>query len=160
MRHPISTCPPELIGFSPSSLTVSFLMTQQDATPQPAAVDGLVRAAAKSCSYSGSTSPIAVTLNFHTMADREAFLEAHVSNITARQALAQSDVERIADLELALSWALGVLIQFEPGDSRAVSNEFVAAAALQGQCGNERQECRDILTQALAQVERPDDAQL
>ncbi len=38
--------------------------------------------------------------------------------------------QRINDLEIALRYCLARLIQFEPPDSRAVSDEFVAAAAI------------------------------
>jgi len=37
---------------------------------------------------------------------------------------------RIADLEQALSLALDILIQHEPADSRAVSDEFVSMTAV------------------------------
>jgi hypothetical protein len=56
-------------------------------------------------------------------------------------------VARCADLQLALDWALQVLERYEPGDSRAVSDEFVSAAAIACDCAN--QECRDILRAAL-----------
>ncbi len=56
---------------------------------------------------------------------------------------------RVADLELALDYALGVLVKFEPPDSRAVSNEFVAMAAIR--CEQDRlEECREILRAAIA----------
>lgn len=45
------------------------------------------------------------------------------------QALATKNA-RIAALEAALNLALEILVKFEPGDSRAVSNEFVAMAAV------------------------------
>ena len=54
--------------------------------------------------------------------------------------------QREKDLTLALSWALDILIQFEPGDSRAVSDEFVSASAILMDYTN--QECRDILNVA------------
>lgn len=64
---------------------------------------------------------------------------------------ARAVAERVADLELALGWALGILIKFEPGDSRAVSDEFVAAAAIHCSVNERLVECRDILAKALAE---------
>jgi hypothetical protein len=57
------------------------------------------------------------------------------------------DPARSRDLQLALDWALGVLERYEPTDSRAVSDEFVSAAAIACDCANE--ECREILRAAL-----------
>jgi hypothetical protein len=58
--------------------------------------------------------------------------------------------ERVADLELALDLALNQLSEFEPGDSRAVSNEFVAMAAIRCEAGS-LSECRDIIRAALTE---------
>ena len=44
--------------------------------------------------------------------------------------------ERIVDLESALRLALHILWGFEPPDSRAVSDEFVAMAAVLANCAN------------------------
>ena len=54
---------------------------------------------------------------------------------------------RIADMKLALGYALEVLGQWEPGDSRAVSDEFVAMYSIL--CDHTNEECRTILTQAI-----------
>jgi hypothetical protein len=60
-------------------------------------------------------------------------------------------VTREADLELALDLALRWLFPHEPPDSRAVSNEFVAMAAIFcGQADN-LDECRSIIRDAIAQ---------
>jgi hypothetical protein len=48
----------------------------------------------------------------------------------ATRLLELAECRRIADLELALEFALSRLIHDEPGDSRAVSNEFVAMAGI------------------------------
>ena len=61
----------------------------------------------------------------------------------------QAKVERVANLELALGWALGVLIKYESGDSRAVSDEFVAAGAICCDIQGNREECRTILAAAM-----------
>jgi hypothetical protein len=55
---------------------------------------------------------------------------------------------RGADLALALDWALAVLGKYEPGDSRAVSDEFASAAAIACDLAND--ECRQILAAAIA----------
>jgi hypothetical protein len=55
---------------------------------------------------------------------------------------------RIADLELALGLALDWLIQYEPGDSRAVSNEFVAMASILAGIPDRIDECRKIIRDA------------
>jgi hypothetical protein len=56
---------------------------------------------------------------------------------------------RIADLELALDLALARLVHLEPGDSRAVSNEFVAMAAISCNIRDNLDECRQIIRDAL-----------
>jgi hypothetical protein len=61
--------------------------------------------------------------------------------------------ERVADLELALDLALRHLIRFEPGDSRAVSDEFVAMAAIQCGLFDRLGECRDIIRAAIERDE-------
>lgn len=53
----------------------------------------------------------------------------------------------VRDLRLALDWALEILIQFEPGDSRGVSSEFVAAEAIRA--GYTNAACLEILAQAM-----------
>jgi hypothetical protein len=63
---------------------------------------------------------------------------------TAQQRVADA----IADLELALDLALAWLGEHEPGDSRAVSNEFVAMAAIRCEQDN-LEECRAIIRAAL-----------
>lgn len=57
------------------------------------------------------------------------------------------EIERVRDLEQALKLALAWLAPHEPGDSRAVSDEFVAMASIS--CGLTNQECRDIIAAAL-----------
>lgn len=59
--------------------------------------------------------------------------------------------QRVADLKLALHWALGELIRYEPADSRAVSDEFVAAACIEMN-PTDVQNCRDILTRKAEQL--------
>lgn len=59
------------------------------------------------------------------------------------------DAAELADVKLALDWALGILVGYEPGDSRAVSDEFVAAASISSGLMEGRQEARDILIRAL-----------
>jgi hypothetical protein len=66
---------------------------------------------------------------------------------SAKEVLPSFDPARSRDLQLALDWALGVLERYEPTDSRAVSDEFVSAAAIACDCANE--ECREILRTAL-----------
>jgi urease beta subunit len=57
--------------------------------------------------------------------------------------------DRIEALEAALDLALGYLVQFEPGDSRAVSDEFVAMASVLANIKDSRsQECLDIIAVA------------
>lgn len=72
--------------------------------------------------------------------------------------------ERVADLELALDLALGWLAPNEPPDSRAVSNEFVAMAAIQYGSTERLDECRDIIRTALlaltAESPKPEPAPL
>lgn len=46
--------------------------------------------------------------------------------------------QRICHLESALALALYVLCGFEPPDSRAVSDEFVAMASVLNHCENEQ----------------------
>jgi hypothetical protein len=60
------------------------------------------------------------------------------------------DPSRIADLELALELALAWLSRFEPGDSRAVSDEFVAMAAILCEARTDHDECRQIIRDAIA----------
>lgn len=60
---------------------------------------------------------------------------------------------RIADLELALDLALNWLGEQEPGDSRAVSNEFVAMAAIRCEQDN-LEECRSIIRASLSRQNR------
>jgi hypothetical protein len=55
---------------------------------------------------------------------------------------------RNADLALALDYALIVLGKYEAPDSRAVTDEFVAMAAISCDCANEA--CREILRNAIA----------
>jgi hypothetical protein len=70
--------------------------------------------------------------------------------IEALLAALERQRDRIADLELALDLALAWLGEQEPGDSRAVSNEFVAMASIR--CEATRlNECRNIIRLALAQ---------
>ena len=57
---------------------------------------------------------------------------------------------RVGDMQLALDWSMGVAGALEPGDSRAVSNEFVAAFSIQCDQTERLDECRDILRTALA----------
>lgn len=59
---------------------------------------------------------------------------------------------RIADLELALDYALRLLVIFEPGDSRALSNVFVSMVAIL--CNVTNEESRQILRAAIAEDER------
>lgn len=62
-----------------------------------------------------------------------------------------AEVGRLREaLNLALCW----LVKNEPGDSRAVSNEFVAMAAVHG--GYENDECMAIIRAALAGEGRED----
>jgi hypothetical protein len=49
-------------------------------------------------------------------------------------------------LELALGYALNILSRNEPGDSRAVSDEFVSMASIL--CDHDNQEALDILTRS------------
>jgi len=64
-----------------------------------------------------------------------------------------------ADLRLALGWALDQLVEFEPGDSRAVSDVFVAAAAIQAGLTDRLDECRAILTNAIERGEHKEPMQ-
>ena len=57
--------------------------------------------------------------------------------------------EAEGDLKLALEWALEILGRYEPGDSRAVSDEFVSAYAVLCGLTDRREEARAILLQAL-----------
>lgn len=68
--------------------------------------------------------------------------------------MAEQAAERITDLEQALNLALAWLIRLEPGDSRAVSNEFVAMSAIQ--CGQTERlnECRQIIAAGIKAAER------
>lgn len=56
-------------------------------------------------------------------------------------------MNRLNKVELALQLALNWLIKYEPPDSRAVSNEFVAMAAISCGCDNEK--CIEIIQNAL-----------
>ena len=58
----------------------------------------------------------------------------------------------LADVRLALDLALAWLAPNEPGDSRAVSNEFVAMYAIQCGLTDNRVECRAIISSALARA--------
>jgi hypothetical protein len=62
-------------------------------------------------------------------------------------------VERVRDLELALGLALDSLIQHEPGDSRAVSDEFVAMAVIAAGQTERLDECRNIIRSAAIAME-------
>ena len=55
---------------------------------------------------------------------------------------------RIAKLEAALSCALKIWVKIEPPDSRAVSNEFVACAAVQAGLADLSQ-AEDVIRAAL-----------
>jgi len=72
----------------------------------------------------------------------------------AKAAIASRDQQldlyskREEDLALALNLALEWLIRREPGDSRAVSNEFVAMAAIEAGLTDEA--CRQVIRDALA----------
>lgn len=57
----------------------------------------------------------------------------------------------ISDLREALGLALAYLSRFEPGDSRAVSDEFVAMAAVQ--CGIGDDACMAIINRALSRFD-------
>lgn len=61
---------------------------------------------------------------------------------------------RIADLQLVLDFALNRLGAMEPGDSRAVSNEYVAMACIAAE-QPDLAESRTILRQALASISTP-----
>jgi hypothetical protein len=50
---------------------------------------------------------------------------------------------RTADLELALDYAVRVLVRTEPPDARFMSDEFVAAASILANLPNDK--CRQIL---------------
>lgn len=58
---------------------------------------------------------------------------------------------RPSDLQLALDLALAWLVRYEPSDSRAVSNEFVAMAAIACGQNDNLDECRRIIRTALAE---------
>ena len=60
-------------------------------------------------------------------------------------------MDRVDELLLALDVALNILIKFEPGDSRAVSDEFVAMASVAAGITNEQ--CIEILNKAIANVQ-------
>jgi hypothetical protein len=60
--------------------------------------------------------------------------------------------ERIADLELALDLALDWLGEREPGDSRVVSDEFVAMAAIRCEANTDLEECREIIRAAITKA--------
>lgn len=64
-----------------------------------------------------------------------------------------SATTRVEDLKLAIDWALGILIQYEPGDSRAVSDAFVSASAIS--CDIPNDEAREILRKAILLQAQP-----
>lgn len=64
------------------------------------------------------------------------------------------DNQRVGDLQKALNLALRYLFAHEPGDSRAVSDEFVAMCAVSSNCVNEQ--CRQIIERALAREKTND----
>jgi hypothetical protein len=55
------------------------------------------------------------------------------------------------DLEEALKLAVGLLAPLEPGDSRAVSNEFVALAAVQ--CGMATDDVMQVIRDGIRKLE-------
>ena len=65
---------------------------------------------------------------------------------------ARANVTRVEDLHLALRLALGWLIQHEPGDSRAVSDEFVAMADIESGPGENAEVSRKIIREAIARL--------
>jgi hypothetical protein len=73
--------------------------------------------------------------------------EARAELAAMREEIERKD-ERTADLELALDLALEWLGEMEPPDSRAISNEFVAMAAIRSEQDN-LEECRAIIRAAL-----------
>jgi hypothetical protein len=92
-------------------------------------------------------------LNGHPRDNRPANLKwcSASENERQKRRLPSSPV-RVADLELALDYALAVLGEFELGDSRAVSDEFVAMAAIR--CGaGDPDDCRVVLGRALEAVQ-------
>lgn len=59
---------------------------------------------------------------------------------------------RIAELEAALNLAVCMLAPYEPGDSRAVSDKFVALAAISCDQPDEDGECMRIITESLSRL--------
>jgi hypothetical protein len=76
-------------------------------------------------------------------------LQQMLEQRAADATLLREQERRMADLQMVADLALNTLTQFEPGDSRAVSDEFVAMAAIQ--CGqtDRLDECREIIRAAL-----------
>jgi hypothetical protein len=76
--------------------------------------------------------------------DRGERLRIVMDDVDLRATIAalQSEIARMRD---ALEMAVGMLAPFEPGDSRAVSNEFVALASIV--CGNDNEECWRIVNE-------------
>lgn len=71
-----------------------YLVWPHDRT-QPEPEDALVAALARSTGYSGATSPIAATIEFRTMTDRDAFFKAYFSAMRASRGLVRGEgVER------------------------------------------------------------------
>lgn len=69
----------------------------------------------------------------------------------ARDTLAAAYPELVAEIERlkeALSLAVQMLFPYEPGDSRAVSDEFVALAAVD--CGLADDKCMKVIRDSLA----------
>jgi hypothetical protein len=78
------------------------------------------------------------------------FTPTETALVTEAADTIQSLLSRIADLELVADLALGTLGEQEPSDSRAVSDEFVAMAAIR--CGQDGLgECREIVRKAIKQ---------
>jgi hypothetical protein len=127
----------------------------------PAVSDGKIREHHGSVSDDAVAERVAVDMTFAGLADEIEKAEAlgytqmSLPTNTMRQIIkalsAKAVSERIADLELALDLALAWLGEQEPGDSRAVSNEFVAMAAIR--CEQDRlDECREIIRTELAKL--------
>ncbi len=64
---------------------------------------------------------------------------------------AKGGITREDKLQKALDLALAILVRFEPGDSRAVSDEFVAMASVAA--GNENDACLEIIARAMERLE-------
>jgi hypothetical protein len=78
--------------------------------------------------------------------------EATVVKIIARTLMAERtrQEERVRVLEEALTCAVNVWAPLEPGDSRAVSDEFVAVAAVSS--GHDNPQCHEIIRAANARA--------